>query len=191
MTLETTNRGIDISSGGFDVPEGVTFTVKAPIRQESSAYKLGGGVLALGGTICWGSDGATTKAGNGQRTVVEEGGIMAASDVGVKDMYLVMSNETAIVLSPGAELTYGFTGTVMVPTGKVRIVLDSAYNGADVGFTAPICTVDDSTLANKFTLVRAKGLSATLKTETVTCGSVECTKYSVCYTPTGFVLVFR
>ena len=191
MTLETTNRGIDISSGGFDVPEGVTFTVKAPIRQESSAYKLGGGVLALGGTICWGSDGATTKAGNGQRTVVEEGGIMAASDVGVKDMYLVMSNETAIVLSPGAGLTYGFTGTVMVPTGKVRIVLDSAYNGADVGFTAPICTVDDSTLANKFTLVRAKGLSATLKTETVTCGSVECTKYSVCYTPTGFVLVFR
>ena len=191
MTLETTNRGIDISSGGFDVPEGVTFTVKAPIRQESSAYKLGGGVLALGGTICWGSDGATTKAAYGQRTVVEEGGIMAASDIGVKDMYLIMSNDTAIVLSPGAGLTYGFTGTVAVPTGKVRIVLDSAYEGVDDGFSVPICTVADATLANKFTLVRVKGLSATLKIEAVTCDGTECTRYSVCYLPVGFRMLIR
>ena len=189
MTLETTNRGFDISSGGFDVPEGVTFTVKAPIRQESSAYKLGGGVLALGGSICWGSNGTTTKAAYGQRTIVEEGGIMAASDNGVKDMYLVMSNDTAIVLSPGAGLTYGFTGTVMVPTGKVRIALDPAYENGDVAFSVPICTVPDDTLSDSFTLVRAKGFSATIQTEEVMRDDVPCTRYSACYQPVGLVLI--
>ena len=189
MTLETTNRGLDISSGGFDVPEGVTFTVKAPIRQESSAYKLGSGVLALGGTICWGSDGATTKAAYGQRTIVEEGGIMAASDNGVKDIYLVMSNDTAIVLSPSAGLVNGFTGTVTVPDGKVRIVLDSAYEGVDDGFSVPICTVADATLADKFTLVRARGFSATIQTEAVMRDDVPCTRYSACYQPVGLVLI--
>lgn len=191
MTLETTNRGIDISSGGFDVPDGVTFTVKAPIRQESIAYKLGKGVLALGGTICWGSDGKTDKAGNGQRTVVEEGGIMAASDAGVKDMYLVMSNDTAIVLSPDAGLTYGFTGTVTVPNGKVRIVLDPACGDVDGTFSVPICTVADAALADKFTPVCVKKHTATVVTDQVTLDGAACTRYSVCYRHTGFVLVIR
>jgi len=191
MTLETTNRGLDISSGGFDVPEGVTFTVKAPIRQESSAYKLGGGVLALGGTICWGQYGATTKAAYGQRTIVEEGGIMAASDVGVKDMYLVMSNDTAIVLSPDAELLNGFTGTVTVPTGKVRIVLDSAYNGVDGGFSVPICTVTNATLADSFTLVRPKGYTAVMDTESVTLDGASCTRYSARYSPAGLLMIIK
>ena len=194
MTLATTNRGIDISSGGFDVPDGVTFTVKAPIRQELIGYKLGGGVLALGGTICWGSKGTTTKASESQRTVVEEGGISAVVDSGVKDMYLVMSNGTAIVVRPSDAVTNGITGTLSIPEGKVRVILDADSPLPESGnITVPICTLatslgDPSPL---FDMVKPRGCSVEIVKTPVVVDGVECTRYSARYHYVGFTVILR
>ena len=194
MTLETVNRGIDISSGGFDVPDGVTFTVKAPIRQETIAYKLGGGILALGGTICWGADGTRTKATSSQGTVVEEGGIAAAADSGVKDMYLVMSNGTAIVVRPSDAVTNGITGTLSIPEGKVRVILDADSPLPESGnITVPICTLatslgDPSPL---FDMVKPRGCSAEIVKTPVVVDGVECTRYSAQYHYVGFTVILR
>ena len=194
MTLATTNRGIDISSGGFDVPDGVTFTVKAPIRQESIGYKRGGGVLALGGTICWGSKGTTTKASESQGTVVEEGGIAAAADSGVKDMYLVMSNGTAIVVRPSDAVTNGITGTLSIPDGKVRVILDADSPLPESGnITVPICTLatslgDPSPL---FDMVKPRGCSAEIVKTPVVVDGVECIRYSAQYHYVGFTVILR
>lgn len=194
MTLETVNRGIDISSGGFDVPEGVTFTVKAPIRQETIAYKLGGGILALGGTICWGADGTRTKATSSQRTVVEEGGIAAAADSGVKDMYLVMSNGTAIVVQPSDAVTNGITGTLSVPEGKVRVLLDADSPLPESGsVTAPICTLATSLgdVSELFDMVKPRRCSAEIVKTPVVVDGVECTRYSARYHYVGFTIIMR
>ena len=116
---------------------------------------------------------------------------MAAADSGVKDMYLVMSNDTSIVLSPAAGLTNGFTGTVSVPSGRVRLVLDAAYENGGSAIRVPVCTVADGALADSFSLVHAKGYSAALETEAVTCGGVACVRYSVKYRPEGALMVIR
>ena len=188
MTLDAENRGIYVRTGGFEVPDGVTLTVKTPLRVDGALYKLGEGVLALDCPLSYGEQGTSAS----KNFIVEEGGICAICDVAVSNLKMTMSNETAIVLCPSSAVTNGIMGSLSVPEGKVRVVLDPASMPADSSsVTASICTLaaslgDQTAL---FDVVRPKGYSAKLVKMSITIDGVEYTRYSVRYTPRGFTLI--
>ena len=190
MTFDTENRGLYVTVGGFEVPEGVTFTVMNPLRIGGSLYKLGAGTLSLGGQISYGERGTDAS----KWFYVEEGGLCAATDAAVSNLKLVMSNDTAIVLSPSPAVTNGIMGSISVPEGKVRVLLDAGSPPPESGsVTAPICTLATSLgdMSSIFDMVRPKGCSAELITAQVVVDGVECTRYSARYRYIGFTVIMR
>lgn len=188
MTLKTANRGF-YGSGpfGFDVPDGVTLTVKEPIRAAGAMYKHGAGNLLLGGEISYGADGT----GSSGTLYVREGGIGALNDAAVAGLDVVFSNGTQIVVSPDAALVNGFTGTLSVlpnlATGGDGKVVVSPADGfvmpeSEV-FDCAICTAPSASgdLSPLFTPVGPKGFGATLEKQNVELDGVPCVRYSVTY----------
>ena len=203
MTLQTENRGIYGSgSFGFKVPDGVTLTVKEPIRAAYNIYKHGTGTLVLGGAISYGADGTGTSMEDGKVFYVREGAVAALDDAAVAGLNAVFSNATTIVVSPDAGLVNGFTGTLSVledietgEPGKVTVALadDFAPSGGRQPFSAVIATVPDTNgdLSSSFSVAAVRGFAALVTTESATVGGVDCTRYSAKYVPTGMIIVFR
>lgn len=199
MTLETANRGIYGSgSFGFKVPDGVTLTVKEPIRAAGPLYKHGSGALSLGGEISFGAAGT----GAGGTLYVREGAVTALDDAAVAGLDVVFSNATRIVLSPDATLVNGFCGTVTVlddaETGEPGMVAVALADGfappdGDGPLTAVIATVPTSAgdLSSRFMIERLGGFAATVATESVTVGGVSCTRYSAKYASASTTIIFR
>ena len=190
MTLQTENRGIYGSgSFGFKVPDGVTLTVKEPIRADYRIYKHGGGDLILGGELSFGA--------SSQKTChVREGGIGALADAAVAGLDVVFSNATKIVVSPDAALVNGFTGVSFEPAdATVSVVLASDFTPPANGeaFTVAIATVPTSEgdLSSHFALGSLKGYTGTIVTDSVVVDEVACTRYSVKYTHKGMIVIFR
>lgn len=188
MTLSAANRGITITSGGFDVPEGVALTVAVPLAVNGPAIKKGAGELALGGAATFGSGGTFT---------VKEGSVRALSDAAVAGNFS-FTNGTMIVLDPGAALVNGFCGDFAVTgegTPKVTIAVDtaSAAFSTDGAATLPICTVPatDPDLTGSFAVANVRGCDAALVKENVTVGGNACVRYSLHYSTAGTVLYVR
>ncbi len=187
MTLNAANRGITVTAGGFDVPEGVSLTVSVPLTVNGPAIKKGAGELALGGA-------ATFSSGSFS---VKEGSVRALSDAAVAGDFS-FADGTTIVLDPGAGLVNGFTGTFAVTgegTPKVTVAVDttSAAFDADGAATLPICTVPETAadLTGAFTLAKVRGCSAELVKENVTVNGAQCVRYSEHFSKSGTVLYVR
>ena len=190
MTLDTENRGVYVSVGGFEVPDGVTLTVNAPLRIGYALFKLGAGMLSLGGTVSYGQSG-----NEGSKSfIVEEGSICALSDMAVSNLKLTMANETAIVLRPSPALTNGIMGSFSVPEGKVRVFLDPDYepvNGASAA--APICTLEASSGDKSafFDVICPRGYCAEIAKTPVAIDSKQYTRYTARFCHIGFVFILK
>lgn len=188
MTLNAANRGITITAGGFDVPEGVALTVAVPLTVDGAAIKRGAGELALSGAATFAS---------GSTFAVKEGSVRALSDAAVAGDFS-FADGTTIVLDPDASLVNGFCGDFAVTgegTPKVTVSVDttSAAFSADGAATLPICTVPATTadLTGSFTLAKVRGCSAELVKENVTVDGVACVRYSEHFSQAGTVLYMR
>ena len=187
MTLSAANRGITITSGGFDVPDGVALTVAVPLTVDGTAIKRGAGELALGGAAAFA----------GGSLAVKEGSVRALSDAAVAGDFS-FADGTTIVLDPGAALVNGFCGSFAV-TGegspKVTIAVDtaSAAFSADGAATLPICTVPATSpdLTGSFTLAKVRGCSAEIVKGNVTVDGVACVRYSEHFSEAGTVIYMR
>jgi len=185
VTFETANRGISGTGPyGFNVPEGVTFTVKAPIWQNNTMYKTGAGTLALGGAISFGTNDLCR---------VREGGLTALADAAVAGLDCTFADGASIVLSPFSAAVNGFTKVAVEDGGTVNVALAAAADGVDGVLTLPICTVPatDADLTGSLALARVKGYRATLVRQDVTVDGVACVRYSACYTREGAVITIR
>lgn len=188
MTLDAANRGITVTAGGFDVPEGVALTVAVPLTVDGAAIKRGSGELALSGAATFGS---------GATFAVKEGAVRALSDAAVAGDFS-FADGTTIVLDPGAGLVNGFCGSFAVTgegTPKVTVAVDttSAAFSADGAATLPICTVPATAadLTGSFTLAKVRGCSAELVKENVTVDGVACVRYYEHFSKAGTVLYVR
>jgi hypothetical protein len=187
MTLSAANRGITVTAGGFDVPEGVTLTVAVPLTVDGAAIKRGAGELAFSGAATFASGGFAVK----------EGTVRALSDAAVAGDFS-FADGTTIVLDPGAGLVNGFTGNFAVTgegTPKVTVVVDTASEAfnADGAATLPICTVPATAadLTGSFTLAKVRGCSAELVKENVTVNGAQCVRYSEHFSKSGTVIYMR
>ncbi len=186
FTLETANRGIYVTNGGFDVTNGATLTVKQPLRLNGELYKDGAGTLALGGAVSFGANGTTTGAQNA--FFVREGAVKALSDEAVAGFATTFSDGTKIVVAANPAVTNGFTGTVAFESGATVTV--EAENVAPDGVTVlPICTVADDSLV--FTPQRVTGFRGEIVKTNVTLGETPCVRYSVKYAPAGLTVIMR
>lgn len=188
MTLNAANRGITVTAGGFDVPEGVSLTVAVPLTVDGAAIKRGAGELALSGAATFGS---------GATFAVKEGAVRALSDAAVVGDFS-FADGTTIVLDPGAGLVNGFCGDFTVTgegTPKVTVAVDttSAAFSADGAATLPICTVPATAadLTGSFTLAKVRGCNAELVKKSVTVEGVQCVRYSEHFSKSGTVLYVR
>lgn len=188
MTLNAANRGITVTAGGFDVPEGVALTVSVPLTVDGTAIKRGAGELALSGAATFGS---------GATFAVKEGSVRALSDAAVAGDFS-FADGTTIVLDPGAGLVNGFFGNFAVTgegTPKVTVAVDttSAAFDADGAATLPICTVPATAadLTGAFTLAKVRGCNAELVKENVTVDGTQCVRYSEHFSKSGTVLYVR
>jgi hypothetical protein len=186
FTLETANRGIYVTNGGFDVTNGATLTVKQPLRLNGELYKDGAGTLALGGAVSFGANGTTTGSQNA--FFVREGAVKALSDEAVAGFATTFSDGTKIVVAANPAVTNGFTGTVAFDSGATVTV--EAESVAPDGVTVlPICTVPDGSLV--FTPQRVTGFRGEIVKTNVTVGETPCVRYSVKYAPAGLTVIMR
>ena len=190
ITFDTANRGISGTGPyGFNVPTGVTFTVKVPIYQNNTMYKTGAGTLALGGAMTFGTNNLCR---------VREGGMTALADAAVAELDCTFADGTAIVLSPLSTAANGFRKVTVEEAeggaaGQVDVQLAMPLEGIDDNVTFPICTVPatDADLTDNFVLTRVRHYNATLVKEAVTVGGVACTRYSAHYVKEGLTILFR
>ena len=186
FTLETANRGIYVTNGGFDVTNSATLTVKQPLRLNGELYKDGAGTLALGGAVSFGANGTMTGVQNA--FFVREGAVKALSDEAVAGFATTFSDGTKIVVAANPTVTNGFTGTVAFESGATVTV--EAENVAADGVTVlPICTVPDGSLV--FTPQRVTGFRGEIVKTNVTVGETPCVRYSVKYAPAGLTVIMR
>ena len=186
FTLETANRGIYVTNGGFDVTNSATLTVKQPLRLNGELYKDGAGTLALGGAVSFGANGTMTGVQNA--FFVREGAVKALSDEAVAGFATTFSDGTKIVVAANPAVTNGFTGTVAFESGATVTV--EAENVAADGVTVlPICTVADDSLV--FTPQRVTGFRGEIVKTNVTLGETPCVRYSVKYAPAGLTVIMR
>ena len=186
FTLETANRGIYVTYGGFDVTNNATLTVKQPLRLNGELYKDGEGTLALGGSVSFGANGTTTGAQNA--FFVREGAVKALSDEAVAGFATTFSDGTRIVASANPAVTNGFTGTVAFESGAT-VTVEAEGVAADGVTTLPICTVPDDSLV--FTPQRVTGFRGEIVKTNVTLGETPCVRYSVKYAPAGLTVIVR
>ena len=186
FTLETANRGIYVTTGGFDVTNGATLTVKQPVRVNGELYKDGKGTLALGGAVSFGVNGTTTGAQNA--FFVREGAVKALSDAAVAGFATTFSDGTRIVVAANPAVTNGFTGTVAFESGAT-VTVEAESVAADGVTVLPICTVADDSLV--FTPQRVTGFRGEIVKTYVTLGETPCVRYSVKYAPAGFTVIMR
>ena len=186
VTLETPNRGIYVTEGGLNVSNGVTLTVKQPLRVNGTFSKEGGGTLALGGPVSFGANGKTSGSQN--RFLVREGSVKALSDAAVAGFATTFSDGTKILLDASAEMTNGFTGSITFEEGaSVMVEAQGLVDGTRV--ILPICTVPDSSL--NFTPISILGLKCAIVKSDVVLGGTACVRYSAKFGPSGFILVVR
>ncbi len=188
MTLNAANRGITVTAGGFDVPEGVSLTVSVPLTVDGTAIKRGAGELALSGAATFAS---------GATFAVKEGSVRALTDAAVAGDFS-FADGTTIVLDPDASLVNGYFGNFAVTgegTPKVTVAVDttSAAFSADGAATLPICTVPATAadLTGSFTLAKVRGCSAEIVKENVTVEGAQCVRYSEHFSKSGTVLYVR
>ena len=186
FTLETANRGIYVTNGGFDVTNGATLTVKQPLRLNGELYKDGAGTLALGGAVSFGANGTTTGSQNA--FFVREGAVKALSDEAVAGFATTFSDGTKIVVAANPAVTNGFTGTVAFESGAT-VTVEAENVSADGVTVLPICTVPDGSLV--FTPQRVTGFRGEIVKTNVTVGETPCVRYSVKYAPAGLTVIMR
>ena len=187
FTLNTANRGIYVTAGGFTVKDGDTLSVKLPLRVNGELYKDGAGTLALGGAVSFGADGATVGSKNA--FFVREGKVKVLSDAAVAGFATTFSDGTGIVLDATAGTVNGFTGTVAFGDGATVYVTAEGLDRNEPSTTLPICTVSGDSL--EFTLGRVRGFKGEIVKENVTLDETSCTRYSVRYERQGMMLIFR
>lgn len=196
MTLETENRGIyGASAFGFDIPDGVTLTVKEPIRLAAALYKHGAGTLTLGGELSFGADGT----GSSGTLYVRDGAIAALDDAAVAGLDVVFSNASTIALSSDATLARGFNGAISILDNAETGEAGKIFVAPADGFSLPksghivlvVCTLPaaEADLADKIRLVQPFGMQATLVKEQVTVGEAEYVRYSVDYLKKGLMIM--
>ena len=183
MTLDATNRGITIMSGGFNVSNELALTVAVPLTIAGPAFKLGAGELALGGALTLESGGFT----------VMEGAVRPLADAAVAGDF-TFADGTTIVLDPAAGLTDGFTGAFAIAAGgHVVLALDETHlGGATDAARVPICTVPASgaDLTDSFILNGVRGYKSRIAKTDVVVAGVPCVRYSAHFVP-GLVITFR
>ena len=190
ITFDTANRGVSGTGPyGFNVPTGVTFTVKVPIYQNNTMYKTGAGTLALGGAMTFGTNNLCR---------VREGGMTALADAAVAGLDCTFADGTSIVLSPDSTAANGFRNVTVEDAaggaaGKVNVVPLLPEGGIDGTITLPICTVAATApdLTDNLNLVYVKGYRSRLLRQDVTVEGVACVRYSLQCAHEGFMVIFR
>lgn len=189
VTLDTENRGIYVTSGkgGFVTPDDTTLTIKEKLALNGSFYKHGAGTLALGGDL----DLRNASA----KCFVREGAIKVLSDAAVAGLGMTFSDDTAILLDSDAELENGFTGeiTTVNANEKIALRLDPLPTDGRAKFSIPVCTVPTANgdISGMFATEKLRGYDVNIVTSSVEIDSVQCTRYTVCYTHSGFVIMVR
>ena len=190
IDFSTENRGI-YGSGpfGFDVTNGITFKVGVPVKMDDIMFKHGEGDLILGGAISFGGSPSKT-------CYVREGGFGALNDSAVAGLDVVFSSATKIVLSDDATLVNGFTGVSFEPSdATVAVVLASGFtppsDGATFAMAFATIPVSEGDLSSHFAPERLRGYTETIVKESVSVNEVSCYRYSVKYSHSGLVIIFR
>lgn len=171
MTLETENRGIYVTAGGFSVAEGLVLTVKEPLRVNGTLLKHGAGTLALAGAASFGSDGESAGTGGNNVFKVKEGTVEALSDAAVKGFAFNFSEGAGILLKPGAGLEYGMTGS-FTSDAAIPVSLDLADGfPPDAPAAIPVCTVTSGEMP-AFNVLPNRDFKVTLVYDSVTLDGV-------------------
>lgn len=158
MTMATSGRGITLSGKnvGFCTPDGVTLAVLEPIRSVYGIRKTGQGVLALGGGIAYGMDGAA--ADNGSNSVLNwlDGGLKPLDATTLAGAKVLVSGDVFLVLDadPADDNVreYGFfnrkqTSFVFAEgAGDVSVMVDGAesLDSSARRVIIPICTISNA-----------------------------------------------
>ena len=203
MTYSVANRGLYFEEyGGFiDTPDGVVFTFMNEIRSRRGINKKGGGTLALGGTIKFGSNTSASSTGDGtsDKFNIDAGYLKAINTNSYASLILTFADGAGIAVdavpADPAVAEFGLFSPVagcFAAAGTIKVRLDGAAaqiaNGATV--RVPVCTVAGGTadLSSVLVGVRPKGYACKIEKETLASGFV---RYSAVFVSRGIRIVIR
>ncbi len=170
-----TSRGFLISENGcFNVDDGKTASLRAPLTLDGTLRKTGGGTLALAGRMRFGLnddiEDATAPTADRNVVLVQSGALKVAGADALDGAAVSFADGSSLHLDlrPADERMqqngFAFTNALSSVTcaGTLSVVFDGgSVEDVAVGVTVPICTVDDAAAAA--TLVGR--ISACLDTE--------------------------
>lgn len=157
MTLETPGRGITLSGKnvGFCTPDGVTLTVREPIRSVNGIRKSGEGTIAIGGGLAYGLDGKAIDNGSNSVLSWAGGGLKPIDGTTLAGVKVRISNDVKLVLdaapSDDTVRTYGFFNRKQtsfmfdVGAGSLNVSIDGveSLDSTAMRISLPICTVSN------------------------------------------------
>lgn len=164
LTADAPNRGWTVVWATLRAPEGVTFTLKSPLRVESKLVKDGAGTLALG---C-----QTTTAGKGNAFEVEEGYLMPLTADCCAPLAVTFDDGAGIELDAALEdavvRTKGLVAQSLTLAGKLKVTMRNWKDCGETDVKRAILSVPSTTadLTDSIELV-GRGAVKELSKETV------------------------
>ena len=154
MTLDAANAGVFVEEGGFDVPEGVTLTIRENIRYAGTCVKDGKGTFAFDprGSVGFGDKGWNGVDGADNLLLVRNGAIKPLVKDSFDKLRITVQQDGMIALdsipSDADVAAYGlFNGNVCpfnLPDGVLNVRIDISGKPSSHSFKVSVCTVADT-----------------------------------------------
>ena len=204
ISLAEPTRGVYVGSKArFNVQEGHALAISSPLAVNGTLVKEGDGELALGGPLCFGSDGTTTTPTEGKNALtVKAGSVRALSADAFDGLAITFAEGAKLVVDVDASdsglARYGIrnvkAATPFASTatdGMIDVELD--FDGAEEkNLTVGICTVPTSVApAVKSMLRLSKPAWRGYTAEVVTAADGENTVISASVEVKATVLIMR
>ena len=154
MTINAANAGVYVEDGGFNVPEGVTLTVRENIRYAGTCIKDGKGTFALDpcGSVSFGGRGWDGVDGKDNLLLVREGAIKPLATNSFDRLRITVTKDGMLALDSRPEdadvaaygLFNGNTAAFTLPDGVLNVRVDVADGTSSRIIKVPVCTVADT-----------------------------------------------